>query len=111
MIVQHGVIVAAWGDVTHKSNLHSCRKSLLNALIGIAAAQGKINLDDSLEKLGIDDNPPALTAEEKHATVRELQKASGASSTSHANWHILRLLADGLISRGPRFIVHDKRKQ
>jgi hypothetical protein len=26
MIVQHGVVVAAWGDVVHKSNLHSCRK-------------------------------------------------------------------------------------
>jgi hypothetical protein len=23
MIVQHGVVVAAWGDVKHKSNLHS----------------------------------------------------------------------------------------
>ena len=39
MIVQHGVVVAAWGDVGHRSNLHSCRKSLLNALIGIAAGR------------------------------------------------------------------------
>ena len=30
MIVQHGVVVAAWGDIAHRSNLHSCRKSLLN---------------------------------------------------------------------------------
>src|SRR4051794_13579313 len=36
MIVQHGVIVAQWGDVAVKSNLHSVRKSLLSALIGIA---------------------------------------------------------------------------
>ena len=50
MIVQYGVVVAAWGDIAHKANLHSCRKSLLNALIGIAAAQGKINLNDSLER-------------------------------------------------------------
>src|SRR5580658_11255750 len=42
MIVQHGVVVAAWGNVTHRSNLHSCRKSLLSSLIGIAAAEGKI---------------------------------------------------------------------
>jgi len=75
LIVQHGVVVAAWGDVTHRSNLHSCRKSLLNALIGIAVAEGKINLDDTLEKLGIDDNKPSLTAEEKQATVRDLLQA------------------------------------
>jgi CubicO group peptidase (beta-lactamase class C family) len=75
MIVQHGVVVAAWGDVAHKSNLHSCRKSLLSSLIGIAVADGKINLDDTLEKLGIDDNKPALTSKEKQATVRDLLEA------------------------------------
>jgi CubicO group peptidase (beta-lactamase class C family) len=75
MIVQHGVVVAAWGDIAHRSNLHSCRKSLLNSLIGIAVAEGKINLDDTLEKLGIDDNKPSLTAVEKQATVRDLLEA------------------------------------
>ena len=75
MIVQHGVVVAAWGDVAHRSNLHSARKSLLNALIGIAVAQGKINLDDTLAKLGIDDKPPSLSDVEKTATVRELLQA------------------------------------
>src|SRR5271170_2302916 len=75
MIVQHGVVVAAWGDIAHRSNLHSCRKSLLDALIGIAVSEGKINLDDTLEKLGIDDKKPSLTAEEKQATVRDLLEA------------------------------------
>jgi CubicO group peptidase (beta-lactamase class C family) len=75
MIVQHGVVVAAWGDISRKSNLHSCRKSLLNALIGIAVAEGKINLNDTLEKLGIDDKKPSLTAEEKQATVLQLLEA------------------------------------
>jgi len=75
MIVQHGVVVAAWGDVARKSNLHSCRKSLLSALIGIAVAEGKINLNDTLEKLGIDDKKPSLTAEEKQARVIDLLEA------------------------------------
>jgi CubicO group peptidase (beta-lactamase class C family) len=75
MIVHHGVVVAAWGDITHRSNLHSCRKSLLNSLIGIAVAEGKINLDDTLAKLGIDDNKPSLTDAEKQATVRDLLEA------------------------------------
>jgi CubicO group peptidase (beta-lactamase class C family) len=75
MIVQHGVVVMARGDVTRRSNLHSCRKSLLSSLIGIAVADGKINLDDTLAKLGIDDKPPALTETEKQATVRDLLEA------------------------------------
>jgi CubicO group peptidase (beta-lactamase class C family) len=75
MVVQHGVVVAAWGDVEHKSNLHSCRKSLLNSLIGIAIAEGKINPDETLDNLGIDDNKPSLTKEEKQATVRDLLEA------------------------------------
>jgi CubicO group peptidase (beta-lactamase class C family) len=75
MIVQHGVVVAAWGDVAHKANVHSCRKSLLNALIGIEVARGKIKLDDSLQALSIDDNAPSLTPEEKQATVRDLLEA------------------------------------
>lgn len=75
LIVQHGVVVAAWGDVAHKSNLHSCRKSLLNALIGIAVAGGKIDLNDTLDKLGIDDKKPSLTEAEKRATVRDLLEA------------------------------------
>ena len=75
MIVQHGVVVATWGDVTRKSNLHSCRKSLLSALIGIAVSEGKINPNDTLEKLGIDDKKPSLTAEEKQARVLDLLEA------------------------------------
>jgi CubicO group peptidase (beta-lactamase class C family) len=75
MIVQHGVVVAAWGDVAHKSNLHSCRKSLLNSLIGIAVAGGKIDPADTLAKLGIDDKKPSLTAEEKQARVLDLLEA------------------------------------
>ena len=63
------------GDVEHKSNLHSCRKSLLNSLIGIAIAEGKINPDETLDNLGIDDNKPSLTKEEKRATVRDLLEA------------------------------------
>ena len=75
MIVQHGMVVAAWGDIAQKSNLHSCRKSLLNSLIGIAVAEGKINLEDTLQRLGVDDKNPSLTPEEKQATVRDLLEA------------------------------------
>jgi CubicO group peptidase (beta-lactamase class C family) len=75
MVIQHGVVVAEWGDVAIKTNLHSIRKSFLSALIGIAVDQHKIDLGATMGDLGIDDNAPSLTAEEKTATVGDLLKA------------------------------------
>lgn len=74
-IVQHGKVVAAWGDTTKRTELASVRKSLLSALIGIAVSDHLINLDSTLGELGIDDNPPSLTEVEKGATVRQLLQA------------------------------------
>lgn len=75
MIVHDGLVVAEWGDVSRKSNLHSGRKSFMSALIGIAVARGQIHLDDTLAQLGIDDNEPSLSPIEKGATVRMLLEA------------------------------------
>ncbi len=75
MLIQHGAVVEQGGDIAARTELHSCRKSFLSALVGIAVANKQIRLDDTLAKLGIDDKPPSLTAEEKHATVRDLLEA------------------------------------
>ena len=75
MIVHHGAVVAEWGDTAAKTPLASVRKSLLSALIGNAVERGEINLAQTLGVLGIDDNEPSLTAEEKTATVGDLLKA------------------------------------
>ncbi len=52
IIVPYGRIVAQWGDIARKSNVHSVRKSLLDALIGIAVEAEQINLSDTLEAPG-----------------------------------------------------------
>ncbi|WP_370677268.1 serine hydrolase domain-containing protein [Pleomorphomonas sp. PLEO] len=75
MVVRDGKVVASWGDVTRKVNVASVRKSLLSALYGIAISEGRIDLTSTLGDLGIDDKPPALTATEKQATVRDLLMA------------------------------------
>ncbi len=75
MIVQGGMVVDEWGEVAVKSNLHSVRKSLLSALIGIGVERGQIDLTEAIGSLGIDDNPPSLTDLEKQATVGDLLKA------------------------------------
>jgi CubicO group peptidase (beta-lactamase class C family) len=75
MVIQHGAVVAQWGDVAAKTPLASVRKSLLSALYGNAVARGDINLTQTLAQLGIEDNEPSLSAEEKTATVRDLLEA------------------------------------
>jgi CubicO group peptidase (beta-lactamase class C family) len=75
MLIQHGVVVVEDGHISARTELHSCRKSFLSALIGNAVERGQIHLDDTLASLGIDDNPPSLTPEEKQATVRMLLEA------------------------------------
>lgn len=75
MIVHDGKVIESWGDVSHKVNVASVRKSLLSALYGIAISERRINLSSSLADLEIDDNAPSLTASEKTATVRDLLMA------------------------------------
>jgi len=74
MIVDDGVVVDAWGDITRNYQCHSMRKSLISALYGIYVADGKIDLSRTLKELGIDDYTP-LTETEKQATVADLLKA------------------------------------
>lgn len=75
VVVVDGRIVYQWGKVNKRINMHSVRKSFLSALYGIYIAEGKIDLNQTLAQLDIDDLPPPLTATEKQATVRQLLQA------------------------------------
>ena len=75
VVIHHGAIVAEWGDTAAKTPLASVRKSLLSALYGIAVERGEIDLKATMGQLGIDDNEPSLSAEEKTATIRDLLQA------------------------------------
>ena len=75
MVVHHGLVVAKWGDTAGKTPLASVRKSLLSALIGIAVERKELDLSQTIGSLGIDDNEPSLTPEEKTATVRDLLRS------------------------------------
>ena len=75
LIVQSGQVVDQWGDVTLKIQPRSVRKSFINALYGIHVAEGHIDLGKTLAELGIDDNPPSITAIEKQATILDLLRA------------------------------------
>jgi len=75
LVIYEGKIVTSWGDIERKYKVHSIRKSFLNSLYGIHVKEGHIDLNKTMAELGIDDNPPSLTDEEKTATVNDLIKS------------------------------------
>ena len=75
MIVQGGEVVDEWGDFDKKIDSYSVRKSLLSALYGIYSSEGVIDINQTLEQLGINDSPDLLTKEEKQARVVDLLRA------------------------------------
>ena len=75
MIVQGGKVVYEWGDFDKKITSFSIRKSLISALYGIYASEGVIDVNQTLEQLGIDDSPDPLTKQEKQARIVDLLRA------------------------------------
>jgi CubicO group peptidase (beta-lactamase class C family) len=71
MVVHRGHVVAAWGDIARKLELHSVRKNLYSALYGIAVEKHLIDLNATLSDLGVDDLQ-SLTAEEKRARIEDV---------------------------------------
>ncbi|MFO8234089.1 MAG: serine hydrolase [Bacteroidales bacterium] len=74
VIAHKGVIIDEWGDVEGKFMTHSMRKSVLSALYGNYVKNGVIDMDKTMEDLGIDDED-GLTDEEKQATIHDCIKA------------------------------------
>jgi CubicO group peptidase (beta-lactamase class C family) len=74
MALHDGKVFLSWGEITRDFKCHSIRKPFMSALYGIHVERGGINLDATLEELGIDDIPPSLTNNEKQAKVRDLLK-------------------------------------
>lgn len=84
MAVHKGKVIFEYGDITHQGMLASARKSLLAILYGKYVANGSINLEATLEELGIDDVGGLLPIE-KRAKVRHLIAARSAVFHKNVN--------------------------
>ncbi|MGB2907009.1 MAG: hypothetical protein WBB73_07900 [Candidatus Aminicenantaceae bacterium] len=58
MVIVNGKLIYQWGDVSKKYITHSTRKSFMSALYGKYVLDGTIDLDRTMQDLGIDDEPP-----------------------------------------------------
>ena len=102
-VVYQGAVLTTWGEVERKFMCHSIRKSLLSALIGIAAEEGELSLNQTLRKLKIDDAPYALLDTEKDATIRHLLSSNAAIFIDAAYQYPGRMPERGAFLPGTRW--------
>lgn len=74
VVYKDGNEIYKYGDIKYKMLIRSCRKSFMNCMIGILIKNGKLNVNQTIRELGIDDIG-GLTDEEKNATILDLLKA------------------------------------
>jgi CubicO group peptidase (beta-lactamase class C family) len=76
MIVRHGQVIAEgwWApyDATHNHVLYSLSKSFTSTAVGLAAAEGKLSIDDEVLKFFPDDAPTNTSNNLKAMRVRDL---------------------------------------
>lgn len=74
VIIHEGEIIFEYGDITENSYIASIRKSILSILYGKYVEDGTINLNKTVEQLGIDD-VEGILPQEKSATVQDIISA------------------------------------
>ncbi len=74
MVLANGKVIFSYGDVTHVSKIASVRKSILSMLMGKYVIAGKIDTSKTVKQLGLDDQIPFTTLEER-ATLEQLMAA------------------------------------
>jgi CubicO group peptidase (beta-lactamase class C family) len=95
MVIVGGRVLFEYGDVDTVSYLASVRKSVLSMLYGIYVERGIIDLERTLEQLGIDDLQGLMPAE-KQAKVRHILAARSGI------YHPASNSGDDLASAPPR---------
>ncbi len=73
MVVHKGKVLLQWGNVSENYMCHTIRNSFLATLFGPHVENGAIDIEKTLEQLGIDDISP-LSKMEKQARIIDLLK-------------------------------------
>ena len=90
VIIYKSKVLAEWGDYSKNINMHSARKSLLSALYGIYVDRGYIDLELTIDELGIDDEPPLTEAEKQAKMIHLLKARSGIYHAAAAETQEMR---------------------
>ena len=76
LVIDDGRLVLSFGASQARWYVASQRKSILSAMFGAYVESGVIDLQATLDELGIDDIDPPLTDDQKQATVEHLLTSS-----------------------------------
>lgn len=87
MIVVNGEILDEWGDTTRKLDIRSLMKPLMNALYVIAVEEGQINIQSTLDELGVDDTPRRSSQPRSRRALSIYCKPAPASTTARMLTH------------------------
>jgi CubicO group peptidase (beta-lactamase class C family) len=82
LVIQHGKALFQYGDIEEVSYLASCRKSILSMLYGPFVENRKIDLNKTIEQLGLDDVDGLLPIEKKVTIKNLLTARSGVYHTA-----------------------------
>ncbi|WP_242082869.1 serine hydrolase domain-containing protein [Aestuariivivens sediminis] len=74
MLIHDGKVLFEYGDIKENSYIASCRKSVLAMIYGKYVDNGTIDLNKTIEELGIEDVKGILPIEQK-ATIKDLISA------------------------------------
>jgi CubicO group peptidase (beta-lactamase class C family) len=72
IVVAHGHMIFSFGDVARVSKIASVRKSILSMLYGNYVQSGKIDLNQTVEQLGLQEPGKPFLPIEKTATLEQL---------------------------------------
>ncbi|MEM7087179.1 MAG: serine hydrolase [Bacteroidota bacterium] len=97
LVIYKGHVLFSYGDNTRKYMIHSIRKSIMNAMIGIEIENKVLKLEQTLAELNIDDIGQ-LTPQEKKATLKDL--LSARSGIYHPSAYSTRGMIKNLPQRG-----------
>jgi CubicO group peptidase (beta-lactamase class C family) len=100
MLVENGKVVDSYGPLDRNNSLHSARKSFMSAMYGQAIADGTIDMAKTLRELAVDDTNPALSPEEKQATIRDLLMARSGV------YHVAQGESPGMSAARPKRFSH-----
>lgn len=100
VVVENGVIVAEWGNITTRYKLDSVRKSLMSAMYGIFVDKKIINPTSTLKELHITDTG-GLSPNEERATVHNLLTARSGV------FHPAAYETEGMQEKRPQRNSHD----
>jgi len=85
MVISRGHVVFEYGDTKLVSKVASVRKSMLSLLYAVEMQKGlKVNLDQTVEQLGLEDKTPFIESE-RHATLQQLMMARSGIYISRGN--------------------------